>query len=282
MSGIKRKILNSTATCLKALLRLTGERNSTKILAQLSEKLIPIIPIQTPKGLLKFFSPGILPEWRAQTFLTKDTEIIEWLESFRKDAVFWDVGANIGTYTLYAALNGAKVYAFEPSANNYYLMARNIEINKMDDRISALCLAFDDKTNLDSFYMGNTELGGAFNSFGVALDWEGKDFQPSFKQAMLGFSIDDFIQRFNPLFPSYIKIDVDGIEDKILAGMQKTLKDRRLLSMNIELNTQHPSYAKLKKIIEDAGLTLTTKSHSKELDNGPYAGVYNHLFVRNT
>jgi hypothetical protein len=38
---------------------------------------------------------------------------------------------------------------------------------------------------------------------------------------MIGFTIDAFIETFFPDFPNYIKIDVDGLEDKILKVLAK-------------------------------------------------------------
>ncbi len=112
------------------------------------------------------------------------------------------------------------VLAFEPAPGNYYLLSKNIELNKMDKNIFSYCLALNDETKLDVFYMGSTNLGGALNSFGEARDMRGDIFTESLRQAMVEFSIDDFIARFNPLFPNHIKIDVDGIEDAIIRGGQ--------------------------------------------------------------
>src|SRR5207247_11216921 len=126
------------------------------------------------------------------------------------------IGANVGVYSLYAGLRKLKVLAFEPSAPNYYVLNRNIEINGLDERVSAYCIAFNDRTRIDSFYMANTELGGALNSFGDQVDWQGNPLRSAMKQAMLGFTIDDFIHRFQVDFPNHIKIDVDGIENRII------------------------------------------------------------------
>ena len=42
------------------------------------------------------------------------------------DAVLWDIGADIGSYALYAAKRGVRVLAFEPSAATLYALTRNI------------------------------------------------------------------------------------------------------------------------------------------------------------
>ena len=48
--------------------------------------------------------------WRARTYLTKEPETINWIDGFKKNEVFFDVGANIGLYSIYAAKKNCKVF----------------------------------------------------------------------------------------------------------------------------------------------------------------------------
>ena len=145
----------------------------------------------------------------------------------------------------------------EPSPSNYYLLSRNIGLNKVDEKISAYCLAFNHKTRLDTFYMSSTGLGDALNNFGEARDWQGSIFTAALKQGMIGFSIDDLIKQFNPPFPNYIKINVDGIEDSIINGANRTLIDSRLKSVLVELNIgRKESAQEVIGIFNTSGFTL--------------------------
>jgi FkbM family methyltransferase len=279
--SFKQKALNLSTQLMKKTIKVVWGGKSTAILAQISEDIAPILIEKTEFGAINFFCPGKIPECRAKTLLTKEPQTIEWINGFNKTDVFWDVGANVGVYSLYAALRGLLVLSFEPSPSNYYLLSRNIEINKMDENISAYCVALNNETKLDIFYMANTELGGALNSFGEARDWQGKVFEASSKQAMVGFSLDDFIQQFNPPFPNHIKIDVDGIEDSIIKGANDTLKDSRLKSLLIELDTGRKEYTgNVTDIIKDAGLVLYKKEHASFIDDSIFSNVYNHIFIR--
>ena len=59
------------------------------------------------------FIPNRLNHFRAETFLTKEPETIDWIENFSEGKIFWDVGANIGLYSCFAAKeSNSKVYAF--------------------------------------------------------------------------------------------------------------------------------------------------------------------------
>lgn len=55
--------------------------------------------------------------------------------------VVYDLGSCIGDFAVLAAHRGAKVYAFEPDKNNFDILIKNIEINGMQDRITAYNMA---------------------------------------------------------------------------------------------------------------------------------------------
>lgn len=98
---------------------------------------------------------------------------------------------------------------------------------------------------------------------------------------MVGYSIDGFIAAFGPPFPTHIKIDVDGIEDSIIAGAHKTLLDERLKSLSIELDANRPDYTEaIIKKITDSSFELKSKRHAEIFDETPYSGIYNYCFIR--
>lgn len=273
----KRRILTLLTRLLKKLVQIVGGDRATATMAQISEDIVPVVIEKTDFGAISFFCPGIIPEIRARTILTKEPETIKWISGFNEADVFWDIGANVGVYSLYAAMKGLSVLAFEPSPGNYYLLCKNIEINKMDDKVSAYCVALNNNTKLDTLYMPNTDLGGAFNSFGEARD----TYTASLKQAMIGFSTDDFIKQFKPSFPNHIKIDVDGVEDSIIKGGNNTLKDSRLKSLLVELDTENKEVTgEVVEILSSSGFTLLKAVRPSVPDNSEFASVYNQIFVR--
>lgn len=259
------KILNEATTNLK-----------NGVIARVTET------IPTKRGDIQFYCLDELPLWRARTLLTKEPETIEWIDTFSENDTFWDIGANIGIYSLYAGIaKNIHVLAFEPSSSNYILINRNIEINKLSESMKAYCLAFSNTTSLNELKMQNTSFGGALSSFAVPIDHDGNTFEPKFLQGMVGFSIDFFISTFSPSFPNHIKIDVDGIEDQIVHGAANTFADLRLKSLSIELDESRPDYTnKVIKNIERAGLTLKSQRHASMFDESPYSGIFNYLFTR--
>lgn len=241
-----------------------------------------IAEIPTSRGTARFYCLGDLPLWRAQTLMTKEPETIEWIDTIEDDAVLYDIGANVGVYTIYAAINRkVRVVAFEPLAANYFLLNRNIEENGLSDTVSAYCLALNDVDVIDRFHVRDTGFGSALSSFAEPVDHNGNAFKAQFEQGMVGMTLDGFIEMFDPPFPDHIKIDVDGIEDKIVAGAARTLADPRIKSLSIELDAARPEYTDaVVREIEAAGLTLVSKRRAPELDATPFADIYNYLFHR--
>ena len=277
----KQQALDIASKLLRRGIGWTGKSSADRISAQLAEDLPPVVSQDTYLGTLRFYCPGRLPLYRANTLLTKEPETLEWIESFDKDDVLWDIGANVGIFSLYASLRGNRVLAFEPAPGNYYLLSRNIEINDSDEKISAYCIAFSDSTRLEAFYMQSTDLGGALNNLGEATDWQGEEFDHSFKQAAVGYTIDDFMDNFAPSCPNHLKIDVDGIENKILKGGKRVLSDDRVKSVLVELDTgRTETYAEAMQVLSQAGLQLAEKKHAPEFDGSKYSSLYNHIFAR--
>ncbi len=241
-----------------------------------------VIEIVTPGGTVRFYCLGDLPRWRAETLLTKEPETIDWLDGLDTADVLYDVGANIGAYTLYAAAaKGARVLAFEPLPSNYYLLNRNIEENDLAHRVTAYCLAFSDDDQLGVFHAQDTAFGAALSSFGEALEQAGQTHASDFEQGMIGMRLDRFIDAYAPPFPTHIKIDVDGNEEQIVKGAEKTLSDPRLKSVSVELDdTRGAERDRVVALVEDAGLTFTAKRRAAIFDNTPAASTYNFHFHR--
>lgn len=78
-------------------------------------------------------STGTLPGTLAQVFIRKQYGSVE---RFR---VIVDVGANIGSFAIFAAQSNpqARIYCYEPEQQNFALLGKNIRINGLEGRVSA-------------------------------------------------------------------------------------------------------------------------------------------------
>lgn len=286
---MKRTIKNVLVKLVRLFIGLFGQqwrKHVSKIIREaMSSRGFDevIVDAKTPQGNIRFYCLGYLPEWRAETLLTKEPETIDWLNKISEGEVLYDIGANIGAYSLYAGVcRKARVLAFEPSAANYFLLNRNIEENNISDKITAYCMALSDKVLVSTLHMQNTDFGSALSSFDEPIDYLGNQFKAKFEQGMVGYSLDAFIEDFNAEFPNHIKIDVDGIEDKIVEGALKTLSDPRLKSASIELDDDRKEYTgAVVAQVEKCGLRLVSKLHSADIDGTPFGSIYNYRFQRN-
>ena len=154
---------------------------------------------------IDFFCPNEMTSSRVNTIFSKEPETIEWIDSFENNSVFWDIGANIGLYSLYAALvHDSKVFAFEPAASNYFCLCKNIELNKLDKQIFPLCISFSDQTKIAPLNMVSTEYGSSQNEFDYEKNDLGENPDFMFQQSSIGFTIDDFIKIYNPSLPNHL------------------------------------------------------------------------------
>ena len=134
------------------------------------------------QGLEMCFSvPNELNHFRATTFSTKEPETLEWIDQLPEKCVFWDIGANVGLYTVYAALRKkCHVIAFEPSVFNLELLSRNLHLNQLQQQVVILPLALSDKMGSNLLRMTSTEWGGHFQHLVKKLDGMGKTSRKSF------------------------------------------------------------------------------------------------------
>jgi FkbM family methyltransferase len=129
---------------------------------------------------------------------------LAWIDSFASEAVFWDIGANIGLYAIYAAKRHPElgVFAFEPSVLNTEWLVRNIALNEVEDRICIVPVPLSDKRGENTFRLSRFEHGGALSSFGVDYGHDGKRLATKLAYRTLGVSMDDAIAQLGSRHPT--------------------------------------------------------------------------------
>ena len=220
--------------------------------------------------------------WRVATLLTKEPVTIEWLRAMPRGAVLYDIGANIGVYTVFAALvREARVLAFEPESQNYALLNRNIVLNALESKVAAYCAAVSDATQADRLYLSEFEAGTSCHSFGEQV---GHDLRPrpaAFAQGCLSIALDEWIGDGRLPVPQYVKVDVDGFEHKALRGMAHTLRDARVRSLIVELNPTLAEHLALRDWLGTLGFRWDPAQVARAARaGGPFAGVAEHVFER--
>lgn len=237
---------------------------------------------------VKFFIPTQLTNYRVETFFTKEPETLEWIDGFdnTEELIFWDIGANIGLYSIYNALknNNSTTVSFEPSTSNLRVLSRNISINNLEKNIQIVPIPLTNKENKFLLMQEDQFIeGGALNCFGESWNHEGKIFKSKMNYQLLGTTINYFIENKILEIPDYIKIDVDGIEHLILEGANKYLNDRKIKSISIEINENFTEqYEKVLNIMKKNNFTILHKKNNAQMldKNSKFIKTFNYVFTR--
>ena len=190
---------------------------------------------------LNFVTPTALTKYRAVTFASKEPETLLWIEQIPDGSVLMDVGANVGIFSIYAALaRNCKVYAIEPSLLNLDILLRNIVNNRVSKLVTVIPLALSDAAAVQTMFMSQQGFtwGGAHNSMGKNIGQDGQPLNAPIESSQLSITIDSLISLFQLDEAKYVKIDVDGLELLVLKGAKNAL--RKVNSILIEVDTLHP------------------------------------------
>jgi FkbM family methyltransferase len=207
----------------------------------------------------------------------KEPETVRWIEDHvQAGDVLYDVGANVGAYSLIAAKRGGgqvRVFAFEPSFATYDELCRNVVLNGCEATITPLLMCVTEAPGLVTFGHSSLEPGSALH---VTAEAAGVVPQSAvYRQAIPGFSIDALVTQFCCPIPNHIKIDVDGTELSVLKGAHQTLDASELRTIQVEVSPQEPSALDVRTLLESKGFRLASQT-----SRGGGTRWSNYLFVR--
>ena len=247
------------------------------VVPKIKEELKDVTIVEGEGLKVKFHTPNETTKWRAETIFKKEPVTIEWLKAIPKGAVLFDIGANIGGYSVIGGLLGAQVYSFEPEAENHATLVKNMTLNKLVP--NAYCIAISDENKVGDLFINGGGAGQACHSFGENLT---PDLQPSQnrnKQGCLSLTLDHLMHIGLP-HPDYIKIDVDGLEYSVIKGATKIL-EKGVKSLIVEINPQLEEHKRLIKELKDLGYSYDPDQAMRAArKDGPFKGVAEHIFTK--
>lgn len=137
-------------------------------------------------------------------------------DALRQPAAFIDVGANIGTQTVYALLSGvfATALAIEPEPGNFSLLTRNLAENGLEARVRTRQVAAGSSSAELTLFL-DSKNAGAHSLVGIA--------RPAGAVSVRTEPLDELAVDIDP---GLIWIDVEGYELEVLRGMPKLLEQR--------------------------------------------------------
>lgn len=203
-----------------------------------------------------------------------EDNIKEWIDSIPKGSIFYDLGANLGWFSLYAAELGLETYAIEADKNNYVGLLENINENPNIKNIQTFNCAIANEDRKFNFRTKNDKIG----SHNKTLDIE--EFSASEEIVVNdivyevdGYTLGSIIKNNNLPNPTHIKVDIDGSEYLFLKGIKNELKNCE--EIMIELYTESEYFKKSVSILESLGFYLDKTYHIPKEKN-----TFNFLYFK--
>jgi len=190
-------------------------------------------------GGVVFSCENPIEEKRARTLFTKEEGTIRWLrETLRTGDRFLDVGANVGSYALLAAkLVGptGHVVAVEPHLATCQRLLKNIRLNP-PCVVTVLSVALSHCEGFSPFYYASAASGSSGSQIGRAVGENGSTFSAVAQERKFVTTVDRLCAQEVLGTPFSAKIDVDGQEPLILAGMAGVLAQRKVRRLLVEIH----------------------------------------------
>ncbi|MGE0089289.1 MAG: FkbM family methyltransferase [Bacteroidales bacterium] len=166
-----------------------------------------------------------------KSFLTRS------LRKFKVDTIF-DVGANLGNYTLLLSENfkKSKIYCFEPHPNNFDKLNKNLSNTQ---NVSTYNIGFSD-SNMETVLFDYANKGGS--SHATLYEATITEIIQSRAEAISVKmqTIDNFLASHPEIENiSFLKIDTEGNEYKILLGAKDALHNNKINIIQFEIGVNN-------------------------------------------
>jgi FkbM family methyltransferase len=208
--------------------------------------------------------------FRNSDFASSEAAPYRWVaEQLRPGMVFFDIGANIGFYTLNAVKRvGATglVAAVEPQDASRRMPERHVRLNGFQDRVRILdCPAGDSDGVAVEFFQPSEQVhSGSSLAFARDVDYVDRSRLNIHRKTMR--TVDSLAAELGR-DPDVLKIDVEGAELRVLRGAERVLRRRRPTA----LSAVHPFWmAGLQDTVEDlAAFVASVGYRMVGLDGSP-------------
>jgi FkbM family methyltransferase len=245
------------------------------------------VEIRAGEQAYRFQCTGMLELARSMGLFTKESGTCAWiLEEVQAGDVFYDIGANIGLYTILAGRQvgpHGKVYGFEPHGPNFARLLDNVALNGLQNVVTPCSVALHDQPGFFAFNYVSAEAGSADSQLATRQRSAEIEYRPEIAELKYASSIDALLDARALEPPHHVKLDVDGNELFILRGMARLLRSPdRPRSIQVEINKRHKD--EIAPFMADHGYELTlkhyTRSGLKRIARGedPESYAYNAIF----
>lgn len=183
------------------------------------------------------------------------------LKEGRSTHTIIDIGANIGTFSIFAALKnpGAKVIAYEPSKKTFHQFCENISLNKLEENIFPKKQAIGGKNGKLKLY--DSGISGQKSIYRTR--GEGK------YESVEVITLKDVFSKNRINVCDFMKIDCEGAEYDILMNTPKDLfKKIRKISLEFHEIKPDQDHSHLTAFLKGVGYKVSCNYHNIENNIG--------------
>ena len=231
---------------------------------------------------VKFYTPTKKTAGRVKKIFRKEPITITWMDNMKQGDTVIDIGANVGMYSLMSAVSRkVNVYAFEPEASNYNLLCQNIRLNNVQHKVTAYCagtLDYDGFSVLNIAQDRDVGPGGSCHTVDEEKNFDLSKMNVAFKQGINIVKLDTFCKQMN-IVPDHIKMDVDGLEHRVIDGAEESIQKSKtvIIELNTNLTEHNNAVGKMKSL----GFKLDETQVKQALrKGGTFLNVGEHLFYK--
>ncbi|EDP64982.1 methyltransferase FkbM family protein [alpha proteobacterium BAL199] len=246
-------------------------------------KQLPRVNLQEGGTTVVYRTTNKVSALRVLSLYQKEPETIDWISRMSAEDILYDIGANIGLYTIWAAATRKlRAYAFEPESGSYALLCGNIFDNRLGERVRAYCLGLSDKTGLSEIMLTSPDPGTSGHQVMNAMTDTIVPHTRQFPPGVVTTTLDQLVFEHGLPCPTCIKVDVDGLEPAIVHGATRVLADPRVRSVLIEFNLRDALHLQTIDRMTSAGFTKDDATHQKvqQKTTGGNAFIGNIIFNR--
>jgi FkbM family methyltransferase len=201
----------------------------------------------------------------------KEPWTVDWLENVvGQGETVYDIGANVGAYSLIAAKLGRRVVAIEPAYASFAALCENIIVNEASEAIYPLAVTLGPATELGYFNYRDVEPGAGLNSTGDRPFLNGGS-KPIYRQPVLTYRLDDLVDQFALPPPNHLKLDVDGAEAEVLRGATRSLQSGALQTVMVEVNEDETD--EVVDLLRESGMKLRQR-YEPVTTHGHWYGLF--------
>ena len=193
----------------------------------------------------------------------KEPEVRYFIDSYVENGdVFFDVGANIGVFTLYAGkrYKDLQIYCFEPEYSSLSILKENVIKNQLSQNVKIYSVGISDFVGISQLHLQDLTGGAAAHTESrEQIEKTDEGFNVLWSEGIATVTIDYICEQIG-VFPNNIKIDTDGNEVKILNGAKKTLQHPSLKSLIIEIPHQVEKREVCRNLLKEFGFERSWSS----------------------